>query len=462
MNDIPEKLQIQGGGTHKSVGQELDRVDGRLKVTGAARYSAEVRLKNLAHAVVVGSTIARGRVREIDISRAERVPGVLAVLTHWNAPKLKPTDVFNPGVVGEGPPPAAATSVSPLQDDEVFHYGQEIACVIAETLEQAEYAASLVRNTYDAQTPEADFDKALWAAETPETVWGRPPAETHGDPDRALAEAAIKVDAIYTTPFEHHNPMEPHATTALWQGDSLTVYDSSRYVHGVRQMLAEQFGLDPRRVRVISQFIGGSFGSKGAVRAHVPLAAMCARHVRRPVKLVLSRRQMFEMTGHRPATRQRVALGTTNKGILITVIHEGASTCSATDPFVEPFTLQTLHLYASEHRRVKQEIVRLNAPQPTPMRAPGEASGMFVLESAMDELAYRLKMDPIALRRINEPPTEPVTGKPFSNRKLLACLDKGALAFGWARRSPVPRSMQDGRLLIGMGVAAAVYPLKGK
>jgi xanthine dehydrogenase YagR molybdenum-binding subunit len=440
------------------IGTPINRTGGKLKVTGGAKYSAEIHLPGMTYAVLVGSVIAKGRLKSIDAGDAERASGVLAALTHLNAQKLKPVGIFSPG--GKAPTLAAATRVLPLQGDEIFHRGQPVACVVAETLEQAQHAATLVKITYEEQQPTADFEKALSQAETPESVWGMPAIATDGAPNLALAEAAVKVDEIYVTPFEHHNTIEMHATIAVWQDNKLTVYDSTRYVQGERRMLAETFGLDPKQVRVVSKFIGGAFGEKGATRAHVPLAVMCSMKIGRPVSLSLTRRQMTSLVGHRPTTRQRVALGATAEGKLVAIIHEGASSCSAIDTYVEPFSAQTYRLYAGANRRIAQRIVRLNAAQPTTMRAPGEASGMFALESAMDELAHKLKIDPVELRRLNEPPIEPVTGKEFSNRRLLACLEKGAQAFDWSKRKPQPRSRRDGDFLIGMGFAVATYPLK--
>lgn len=440
--------------------KNFGRADGKLKVKGEAKYTAEIPLPEIVHAAIVGSTIANGLLTSIETGAAEKAEGVIAVLTSKNAPKLKPTNFFNPGgkIV---PLPAAASTVLPLQENKISYRGQAVACVVAKTLEQARFAASLIKAKYQEQNPLLNFDKEFTRAETPETVWGSEPLQTDGNPDRALIEAEVKIDETYTTPFEHHSAMELHAATAVWANGELIVYDSSRYIQGERRMLAEIFGIPLEKVRVIAKFIGGAFGEKGAVRQHVPLAAMCAITVKRPVKLELTRRQTTETTGHRPFTSQRIALGADKNGKLSAIIHEGSSTCAAVNFYVEPFTLQTFHLYAAANRRINQKIVRLNAAQPTTMRAPGEVPGMFALESAMDELADKLKIDPIELRRLNEPELEPVSGKQFSNRRLISCLERGAQAFGWERRKQTPRSNREGRLLIGYGVAAAVYPLKG-
>ncbi len=443
------------------IGKSVDRTDARLKVTGAAKYTAEIPAAKMAYAVFVGSGIAKGRISKIETAVAEKAGGVLMVLTHENAMRIKkPKDIFDPGKKVEKPT-NTATSVLPLQSNEIFFRGQALAAVIAETYEQARYAAALVKIEYAEESPTVDFLKNIKNAIAPESRWGEPPTEISGDPENALARAAFKVDEIYLTPLENHQAMEMQSTSAEWRGNELVVYETTRFVQGVKRMLAQSFDLAEEKVRVRAEFVGGAFGSKGMIRPHVALAAMCAKQVNRPVKLALSRRQMTETSGHRPETRQRVALGAGKDGKLTAIIHEGESSCSATDPFVEPFTNQTHGLYAAPHRKLAQRIVYLNAVQPAPMRAPGEASGMFALESAMDELAFKLKIDPLELRRINEPTKEPVTNKEFSCRRLIQCIDKGAEAFGWSKRNVQPGARREGNNLIGYGFAASVYPLKG-
>ncbi|MBD2772743.1 xanthine dehydrogenase family protein molybdopterin-binding subunit [Iningainema tapete] len=443
------------------VGKEIVRADALLKVTGAARYSAEIPIAKMAYAVFVGSKIAKGKILKIETKAAESAGGVLMVLTHENAMRIKkPADIFDPGKKVEKPT-NTATSVLPLQSNEIFFRGQAIAAVVAETYEQARYAAALVKIEYIEDPPAVDFLKNIKNAVVPESLWGEPPTTIEGDPENALKTAAIKIDEIYHTPLENHHAMEMQSTSAEWRGDELVVYDTTRFVQGVKRMLAQSFDLVEEKVRVRAEFVGGAFGSKGMVRPHVALVAMCAKQVNRPVKLVLTRRQMTETSGHRPETRQRVALGAGKDGKLTAIIHEGESSCSATDPFVEPFTIQTHGLYAAPHRKLAQRIVYLNVAQPAPMRAPGEASGMFALESAMDELAFKLKIDPLELRRINEPAKEPVTNKEFSCRRLIQCIDKGAEAFGWSKRNVQAEARREGNNLIGYGFAASVYPLKG-
>ena len=444
-----------------NIGASVSRVDGHLKVTGAARYSAEVELENIAHAFLVTSRIAKGRILSIDHARAENAPGVLHIVTPANALKLKSVGIFSPGGSSSGVQPAAASRVQPLQDDEIFYRGQPVAVVVAETLEDARFAAGLIQVEYGEQTPIVDFNEARLVAVAPKTVWGQKPAQSTGDADAALANAAVKVDEVYRTPFLHHNTIEMHSTIARWTDEKLTVFDSSRYTEGERQMLADSFGLRASQVRVVAKFIGGAFGSKGAVRPHVVLTAMCAMQLKRPIKTMLTRAQVTESCDHRPTTHQRVALGAGKNGKLVSIIHAGESSCAATDEFVEPFTTQTFHLYASPNRRIGQKIVHLNTAQPTTMRAPGEATGMFALESAMDELAFKLNICPLELRRINEPAVEPITNKLFSNRRLLRCVEQGAQMFDWTRRKMQPGAVRENDCLIGYGFAASTYPFKG-
>ena len=435
------------------VGQPINRVDGRLKVTGGARYAVEYPLENMAYAALVGSTIANGRIKSIDTSEAKRVPGVLHIMTHENAPKMKPV-MTNPA---EGD---AARRRVPLQSPDVYYSGQYVALVVAETLEQARRAADLLRFTYDEQPPAADMDRERAHAVPPKgKVAGKPADTTRGNPDAGLSAAAVKVDEIYRTPTEHHNPMEPHATTAVWEGDKLTVYDATQYTYGVRHAMAATFGIPEENVRVICKFTGGGFGCKGTVWSHVSLAAAAAREVKRPVRLATTRQQMFANMGHRAETEQRVALGANPDGKLTAIIHEGLSHNSTYDEFVEPFSKPTHMMYACENFRASQRLVPLNVGTPTYMRAPGETSGMFALESALDELAYKLNIDPVRLRLINHADTDPDEKLPWSTKLLKECYQTGAERFGWARRKPAPASMRDGRYLIGMGMASAVYPV---
>lgn len=435
------------------VGQPLNRVDGRLKVTGGARYAVEFPVERTAYAALVGAGIANGRIKSIDASEAQRVPGVLHIMTHENAPKMKP--VFTNPAEGD-----AASKRVPLQSPVVYYSGQYVAMVVAETLEQARRAADLLRITYDEQPPATDIERERGRAKLPRgTVAGKPADVTRGNPDAGLSAAAVRVDEMYRTPTEHHNPMEPHATTAVWEGDKLTVYDATQFTYGVRHSLAVTFGLADEKVRVVCKYTGGGFGCKGTVWSHIPLAAAAAREVKRPVRLATTRQQMFANMGHRAETLQRVALGAGRDGKLTAIIHEGLSHTSVYDEYVEPFSKPTHMMYATENFRASQRLVQLNVGTPTYMRAPGETSGMFALESALDELAYKLNMDPIQLRLVNHADTDPDEKMPWSTKLLKESYQKGAELFGWSRRKPQPASMRDGRYLVGMGMATAVYPV---
>jgi xanthine dehydrogenase YagR molybdenum-binding subunit len=440
--------QVKGG----VVGQPINRVDGRLKVTGGARYAVEWPLDNMAYAVLVNSTIPNGRIKSFDTSTAEKVPGVLRIMTYENAPKLKPV-VTNPA---EGD---AAGRRVPLQSPVVYYAGQYVAMVIADKLEQAQRAAELVRVTYDEQPPATDMNREREKARKPKQVAGKPADVTRGDVQAGLAAAEVKVEETYRTPTEHHNPMEPHATTAVWEGDKLTVYDATQYTYGVRHTMAATFGIPEENVRCVCKFTGGGFGCKGNVWSHVALAAAAAREVRRPVRLTTTRKQMFANMGHRAETEQRVTLGAKRDGKLTVIIHEGLSHTSTFDEFVEPFTKPTNMMYACDNLKASQRLVELNVGTPTYMRAPGESSGMFALESALDELAYKLNIDPIQLRLINHADTDPDTKFPWSTKLLKESYRIGAERFGWSRRKPTPASMRDGRYLVGMGMATAVYPV---
>ncbi|HEY5060164.1 MAG TPA: xanthine dehydrogenase family protein molybdopterin-binding subunit [Gemmatimonadaceae bacterium] len=434
-----------------SIGLPINRVDGRLKVTGGARYAAEYPLPNMAHAVIVTSTIAKGHVKHVDTQAAESAPGVLAVLTTQNAERL-------PGVGGGQ---AAAMRVPTLlQDDEVHYNGQPIGVVVADTFEHAMAGAQMVTVQYAEEKPVLDINTA--PKNPPDSVkpLGGARSSKQGDVDAGLAQAAVRIDHTYTTPIENHNPMEVHSTIAAWQGDSLTLYESTQGIFSVRGSVAKNFGMTPDQVKVVSYFTGGGFGSKGGPWSHETLAAMAARRVNRPVKLVLTRRQMFGPVGGRPHTIQRVTLGAGRDGMLTAIRHTSTSNTSTLENWVEPATSQTRMLYASPNIETEYDLVRLNVGSPTFMRAPGESSGTFALESAMDELAYELKMDPVALRLKNYADRDPESGKPWSSKSLRECYAMAADKFGWSKRSPEPRSMRDGRWLVGWGMATATYPAR--
>jgi xanthine dehydrogenase YagR molybdenum-binding subunit len=429
-----------------NIGAPLDRVDGRLKVTGAAKYSAEWPMPGVAYGFMVLSTIAKGRIRDIDLSRVGREPGIIAVMTSRNAPRLITTDE------------AAGNDKAPmvLQSDEIVYDRQPVAVVLADTFERAQHAASLVAVRYDVERPQTTF--AMGTPYKPQAVHGQDADHQRGDAVSALATAAVKVDNVYTTPQEHHNPMEPHATIARWDGDSLTVYDASQGVFGVRTRLAGMFAIPPENVRVIAKYIGGGFGGKGSAWPHVILTAMAAKMIGRPVKIALWRPQMWGSVGYRSPTVQRVALGADANGTLVSTIHEVNSQTSQIDEFVEPSGILTTMLYTSPALLVTHRLTRLNVGTPTYMRAPGESSGSFALESAMDELAYAVQLDPIDLRLRNYAETDQDAKLPFSSKGLRDCYRAGADAFDWKRRTPAPGSMRDGRMLVGIGMASATYP----
>ncbi|MDB4914230.1 MAG: aldehyde oxidase and xanthine dehydrogenase molybdopterin binding protein [Gemmatimonadetes bacterium] len=462
-----------------SLGTPLNRVDGRLKVTGGAKYAAEYPLPNVAHAVMITSTIAKGRVIHIDTVSLEKMPGVLAVLTPQNAERLpgaqSGADHPNPasdgrgqvqgggGAQGGGAQGAARPAMripTVLQDDKVHYNGQPIGVVVADTFEHAMAAMQAAAVKYDEEKPVLDFRNSPKNA--PDTVkpLGGERSFRKGDVASGLAAADVKHDQLYTTPIENHNPMEVHNTVAHWDGDSLTLYESTQGITSVRQTVARHFGIDQSKVKVIAYFTGGGFGSKGGPWSHETLAAMAAKKVGRPVKLSLTRRQQFGPVGGRPLTLQRVTLGATNEGVLTAIRHENTSNTSTLENWVEPATTQTRLLYASPNIETQYDLVTLNVGSPTFMRAPGESSGTFALESAMDELAYALKMDPVALRLKNYADSDPETGKPWSSKSLRECYALGAEKFGWSRRTPAPRSMRDGRWLVGYGMASATYPAR--
>jgi xanthine dehydrogenase YagR molybdenum-binding subunit len=433
-------------------GQPIDRTDGVAKVTGAARFSAEHPMARLAYAVLVQSTIPKGKIAAIDTAQAGAMRGVLLVMTHRNAPKLPPPKP--PGKDEQPPNP----KLSLLQGDEVQYNGQPIAVVVADTLEHAQDAARRVRVRYAPQKAVLDFQAAKRAPRTPKSQPDRPSDTARGDAEAELGRSTTRIDTVYTTPIENHNPMEPHATIAAWEGGRLTLYDATQNVSGVRKAVAKNLGIAPDSVRVVCPFVGGGFGCKGSTWSHVVLAAMAARQAGRPVKLVLERTQMFGPVGARPMTEQHLRLGAAPDGGLQAVLHDTVSHTAFLDDFTEPCTSPTRILYASTALRTTQRLATLNLGVPTYMRAPGEATGSFALECALDELAYALKMDPVALRLRNYAERDPEKDMPWSSKALRECYRVGVERFGWARRTAQPASMREGRTLIGYGMATATYP----
>jgi xanthine dehydrogenase YagR molybdenum-binding subunit len=441
-------------GAATAIGQPADRIDGVLKVTGRAPYGYEHKLDRApAFGYILGASVARGRIVEIDTGDAERAPGVILVMTHRNAPSQP---AFGPAVTATVP--EVFTRARPVLASEHIRYHDEpVALVVAETFEEARGAAGLIRLRY-ASEPGA-FDPAAPDAEVyrPErTNAGFPTDSILGDFERAFAEAPVKLDSVYATPFESHNPMEPHAAIAEWDGDRLTVHTSTQTLANIQAGLANTLRIPPQNVRVISPFVGGGFGAKLIVHPETVCAALAARVLGRPVKVALTRQQMFANAGHRPAMSQRVRLSADRDGRLTALGHEVTSSTSRFEEFAEQTAVPTRALYAAANRRTTHRLVRLDTNRGEWMRAPGEASGLLALECAMDELAEQLGLDPIELRIRNEPERDPELNVPFSSRNLVACMRDGAERFGWGDRPVKSGSRRDGRKLIGYGMAAAI------
>jgi xanthine dehydrogenase YagR molybdenum-binding subunit len=434
------------------IGKEMSRVDGVAKVTGKAKYAAEFQMPNLAYGFIVLGTIAKGTIKSIDTREAESSPGVVRVFTHLNAPKL------GPKASHEQSPPRAREepdkSFRALQSDRIFFNAQPIALVVAETYEQARYAARLVRVAYNAEKHTTDTESVRERARVP--AQGPKPVP-RGNPEEAMRVAPVKVEAEYRIPIEHHNPMEPHAAIAVWQGDRLTVFDKSQEVYNVRKHLASSFNVPEANVSVISPYVGGAFGSSLRPNYYPSLTAMAAREIKRPVKVVYTRTQMFTGHGYRPYTIQKIALGADRSGKLSAMIHEAVHNTSSFEEFNDNTTGFTRQVYACPNLYAPTKIADTDLNTPTWMRAPGAVSGMFALECAMDELAYALKIDPLELRLINYAEKDPESGRPFSSKALRECYRLGAERFGWKNRQFEPRSMRDGRLLVGWGTATGIW-----
>ncbi|MEV8506381.1 xanthine dehydrogenase family protein molybdopterin-binding subunit [Actinoplanes sp. NPDC051475] len=427
-----------------AVGRPIGRIEGLAKVTGAARYAAEYPVEDVAYAWVVQSPVARGTLSSVVVDPMAEADDMLAVLWPGNAPRLaEPED----------------PELAVLQSERISYRGQAIALVVARTLEAARRVAQVVRLEIAEEPHDALLREDHPELYTPETVNPAFPAVTDsGDVDAAFAAAPITVDVRYSTPALHNNPMEPHATTALWEGDDLILYDSNQHPAGVAGDVGAVFGLPAERVHVITEHVGGGFGSKGSARPNAVLAAMAARVVGRPVKLALPRQALFSMVGYRTPTLQRIRLGAERDGTLTAIDHQAVEQTSRIYEYGEQTTVTTRHMYAAANRRTGHRLVRLDVPTPRWMRAPGEAPGMAALECALDELATELGLDPIELRVRNEPRAEPESGVPFTSRNYLACLREGARRFGWADRDPLPRRRREGSWWIGTGVAGATYP----
>jgi xanthine dehydrogenase YagR molybdenum-binding subunit len=432
----------------KYIGKEISRVDGVAKVTGQAKYAAEFQVKNLAYGFLVTSTVPRGRIVKIDSSEAEKQPGVIRVLTHLNTPKIAVADAkpHDPLVPDNGMPFHA------LADDRIYFNHQPIALVLAESYEQARFASRLVKVTYEPEKhlttiKKEDGSKAYHA-------------DTHaprGDAAKAFQNAKVKLEAEYTIPIHHHNPMELQSSIALWEGDKVILFEKTQSVMPVRNYVAAALGLPVENVLVISPFVGGAFGNGLRPNQTPTLSAVAAREIKRPVKIVFTRQQMVTTNGYRPDTWQKISLGADEKGKLEAMIHEIVTSTSSFEDYTENSVLPTRALYACPNLTLDYKVAKTDLSTPQSMRAPGAVSKMFALECALDELAHKLKIDPVELRLVNYAEKHPDTGKPWSSKELRECYRVAAEKFGWAKRNPEPRSMRDGRLLVGWGMATAYW-----
>ncbi|MER9301852.1 xanthine dehydrogenase family protein molybdopterin-binding subunit [Mesorhizobium sp. M0293] len=430
-------------------GEPVVRIDGRLKVTGQASYPADIATANVAFGALATSSIARGKVSKLHTDDARAVPGVLDIMTFGDMDKTDTPKFGNTG----------ASSIAPLHDKTIFHDGQIIAMVVAETFEAAEEAAMLIGADYEDDPPSASFDSK---GAKVEPAAGKSPMLKEdvkaGDFDTAYASAAVKIDQKYSTPTQHHNPIELFSTTAMWQGDQLTVHEPSQNVTGWKIELARQLKIDPANVRIVSPYVGGAFGSKGPMTARTAIVAVAAQRVGRPVRCVVNRMQAFNTQTYRAETRHRIRIGAGKDGRITAFGHEGWEVTSRPDSYVVGGTSATGRMY--NYGSVLTHVSLVHADRNTPgyMRSPPETPYVYALENAMDEMAVALGMDPVEFRRVNEPEKEPIGGKPFSSRSLVKCYDQAAQAFGWSKRDTAVGSMRDGDWLVGMGCATAIYP----
>ena len=437
---------------HGVIGTPVSRLDGPLKVRGGAQFAAEVPLDGLVYAALAYATIARGRIVTLDTVAAEDAPGVVLVMTHHNAPRMN-----TPAVFGSSPTAAGPADLPIMQDDRIHWNGQPIAVVLAATQEEADHAASLIVATYAAEPATTSFAAARAAGTQPGLFMGQPLQTVIGDADAMLAAAPHRVDNVYRTPRHNHNAIEPHAATVAWSGDQLVIHDASQLVTAEAQTIADVFDLAAGQVRVISPFVGGGFGGK-CLWDHQILGAAAARLADRPVRIALTREGVYRGVGGRSLTEQRVAIGADADGRFKALMHTGVVAMTPHNNMPEPFILGTRGGYAADSFNLSVETVEMNTLANTFMRAPGEAVGTFALESAIDELAVVLDMDPIALRLRNEPDKDPATGLPFSSRHIVEAWRAGAEAFGWTSRTAEPGTRREGEWLIGMGCATGAYP----
>ncbi len=428
----------------------LDRVDGRAKVMGTARYSAEYDLPKLAYGILVDSTIAKGRISSMDIKSAERSPGVLAVLYYGNAPKIPGYDT------GDNPakPPTSSQPHRVFYDDKIYFSGQPVALVVADTYERALYAASLVKVKYEKAAHETELHTNIGKATTPKNQRG--PDYKRGEAE-AYKTAPVKIEVEYLMPIEVHNPMELHATTAVWEGEKVTVYDKTQGVKSTQRSIMDAFKLKEENVQVNADFVGGGFGSGLRTWPHVIAAVMAAKKLNRPVKLVLSRPQMFTMVGYRPYAIQKIGMGTTADGKLVGITHEATAMTSTYEEFTEGVVNMSRFMYACPNVNTVYKIVPLDMSTPTWKRGPGEATGAFALESAMDEMAHAIKMDPIEFRILNYAETDPQRNLPFSSKFLKEAYQLGADKIGWQKRKAIPGSIKEGDWLVGYGMGSGVF-----
>ena len=437
---------------HGHLGKPVSRIDGPLKVAGRATFAAEVSLDRMCYAALAYSTVAKGRIVAIETAAAEAAPGVVLVMTHRNAPKMKAPPKF---LTSEKA--ACGDDLPVMQDDRVHWNGQPIAIVLAETQEQADHAKSLITATFDEAPATTAFDRAIAQERKPDSVVGEAPEQRVGDAEAALAAAPFSVDAVFRTPRHNHNAIEPHAVTLAWDGDRLHLHDTTQLVSNVAWSVAQVFGLKEEQVRVSSPYVGGGFGGKTLWR-HQILAAAASRLADRPVRMTLSREGVYRVVGGRAQTEQRVAIGATGDGRFVALIHTGASSTTTHGALPEPFTNPAKVTYRADAIHLGVRAANMDTIANTFMRAPGESVGGFALECAVDELAERLGIDPVELRLLNEPEKDPLSGLRFSSRRSAQAWRAGADRFGWRARTPGPGLTRDGEWLVGLGCAAAAYP----
>ncbi|WP_414533316.1 xanthine dehydrogenase family protein molybdopterin-binding subunit [Rhodopseudomonas sp. G2_2311] len=437
---------------HGSIGASISRIDGPLKVRGAAPFAAEFVLDSMLYAALMFSTVPKGRIATLDTAAAEAAPGVALVMTHRNAPRMKPMPLFMTAEKAGG-----GDNLPIMQDDRIHWNGQPIAVVLADTQEQADYAVSLIRATYEAEPALTSYAAAKAKGTEPGLFMGQPLQAQKGDAEAAFAKAPVRVDGRYATPRHNHNAIEPHAATVMWQGDKLIVHDASQAVQHTAWSLGDVFGIAEEQVHVTSPFVGGGFGGK-CLWQHQVLGAAAAKLAGRPVRIALSREGVYRLIGGRTLTEQRFAIGAEPDGRFVSLIHTGTAPTSRQNAFPEPFILPTMSSYGSPNIKLDVETVHLDMLANTFMRAPGESVGTFAMESAIDEMAVALGIDPVELRILNQPADDPLKGTPFSSRHIAEAWRAGAERFGWSKRNPTAASVRDGEWLVGMGCATATYP----